>query len=167
MLIRTIIGSILGHLNTLLLLAALLIAGCKSRGASREARCLVFYRWISLLAVGVNGVYAFIMHAFFGNFTAQVIGWLNSPFQYEVAIANLCVGVLGMVAFREKTTQGFRAASVLITTIWLWGDAIGHLKQMIVMHDFAPGNAGAWFWLDVLTPILLIVFFRRGYKKSQ
>jgi hypothetical protein len=28
---------------------------------------------------------------------------------------------------------------------------------MIVADNFAPGNAGSWFWTDVLVPLLLVI----------
>jgi hypothetical protein len=28
---------------------------------------------------------------------------------------------------------------------------------MIVAHNYASGNAGPWFWTDVLVPLLLVV----------
>ena len=33
---------------------------------------------------------------------------------------------------------------------------------MIVANNFAPGNAGPWFWTDVLVPIVL-TFARSGF----
>jgi hypothetical protein len=30
---------------------------------------------------------------------------------------------------------------------------------MIVAHDFAPGNAGIYFWNDIILPIALIVLY--------
>ncbi len=115
-----------------------------------------FYRWITLLAAGVVAIYAFILHMFFPNLAAASIGWQNSPFQYEVAIANLGFGVLCILAF--KASRGFRVASVTGISLWLWGDAAGHIRQMISSNNFSSGNAGPWFWSDILVPLLLIIF---------
>ncbi len=112
------------------------------------------YRWISLLGAGVVGVYVFLMHAFLPSISAKQIGWQTSPFQYEVAVANLGFGMLCILAF--SASYGFRLASVIGISVWLWGDAIGHIRQMIVAKNFSPGNAGPWFWSDVLVPLLLI-----------
>jgi hypothetical protein len=102
----------------------------------------------------VVGVYVFLMHAFLPSISAEQIGWQTSPFQYEVAVANLGFGMLCILAF--SASYGFRLASVIGISVWLWGDAIGHIRQMIVAKNFSPGNAGPWFWSDVLVPLLLI-----------
>jgi hypothetical protein len=42
---------------------------------------------------------------------------------------------------------------------------------MIDAHNFAPGNAGPWFWTDVLVPLLLVVgtflVWRRGRTNGE
>jgi hypothetical protein len=78
-----------------------------------------------------------------------------SPFQYEVGIADLTVGVLGILAFWGNFS--FRLAAAIAGIVWYWGDAVGHVRQMIVADNFAPGNAGSWFWTDVLVPLLLVI----------
>ncbi len=115
----------------------------------------IFFRWIAFLALGLTGIYAFIIHAFFPELGASTIGWANSPFQFEVAVANLGFGILAIFSFRA--TYGFRLATVLGNTCWLWGDAIGHIYQMITQHNFTLGNAGSWFWLDIIIPLALII----------
>lgn len=136
-----------------LLLAAISIVRKQPRG--RIAVSETFFRWIILLPVGVVGIYTFVMHAFFSEIASASIGWKPSPFEYEVAIANLSFGLLGLLAFRAS--YGFRAAAGIGNIVWLGGDAIGHIRQMIVAHNFSPGNAGPWFWTDVLIPISLLI----------
>ena len=140
---------------TMFILAILIAAVIRSAKHSPTAASEIYLRWIFLLPLGITGLYAFIMHAFFGTFTAAAIGWSSSPFQYEVAMANLGFGVMGVLAY--KASHGFRVATVVGTTCWLWGDAVGHIYQMITMHNFTVGNAGSWFWMDVLVPLMLIV----------
>ena len=38
-------------------------------------------------------------------------------------------------------SRGFRLATVLGITVWFWGDAAGHIYQMVAKDDFSPGNA--------------------------
>lgn len=120
----------------------------------RSVSFTIFYRWLALLAVGATALYAFAMHAFMPEFTAKTIGWANTPFQYEVAVANLAIGCLALLSFRA--TYSFRLATVIATTIWLWGDATVHLYEMMTKNNFALGNTGSWLWIDILIPILLI-----------
>lgn len=115
----------------------------------------IIYRWMAVFALGCTLIYTFVMHAFYPNITAISIGWPPSPFQYEVAIADLAFGVLAILSFRAS--YGFRLATVVGNTIWLWGDAIGHIIQMVTYHNFSVGNAGSWFWMDIIIPIILII----------
>ena len=115
----------------------------------------IVFRWIVLFSLGFTCIYTFIMHAFFPNQAAAVVGWAASPFQFEVAMADLALGVLGVLSF--KASYGFRSATVLASLFCLWGDAIGHIQQMIINHNFMPGNAGSWFWLDIFIPLILLI----------
>jgi hypothetical protein len=108
----------------------------------------VVFRWVVLFSLGFTSLYVFIMQAFFPILTASSLGWQMSPFQFEVALANLSLGVLGVLSFRASL--GFRLATVLSAVIMLWGDAIDH---------FTPGNAGSWFWLNLIIPLILLICF--------
>lgn len=125
----------------------------------------IIFRWIALFSLGFTGIYAAIMHAFFPTTSAQAIGWPMSPFQFEVAMADLAIGVLGLMAFKYK--DGFRLATVIASTCFFWGDAIGHIFQMLVHSNFTRGNAGSWFWLDILVPLILIICYQKMYKPTQ
>src|SRR5690606_33079742 len=121
------------------------------------------FRWTALLGAGATGVYTAIGHVFFPEKSAEVIGWSTSPFQYEVGMADLTIGVLGILAFWGSF--GFRLATAIGAAILYGGDAVGHVRQMIVAQNFQPGNAGSWFWVDILVPILMVTtiwFCRRG-----
>ena len=116
---------------------------------------VVFYRWLALLAAGATCIYAAIMHAFFSEVAAKTIGWSVSPFQYEVAVANLAIGIIAILSFGGSL--GFRIATVIGVTVWLWGDAAVHVYEMMTKNNFSIGNAGSWFWIDIIVPVLLII----------
>jgi len=146
--------------------AALLVAAwCVRRGQPGRSYTDELFRWILLLSLGLQGVYTFIMHVFFPDASAAEIGWADSPFQYEVGIADLTVGVLGIIAFWGNFS--FRAAAAIAGIVWYGGDAIGHVRQMIVAGNFAPGNAGPWFWTDVLVPVVLLVCMVVIWKRRK
>ncbi len=134
-------------------LLALIAGVVNSRRDFKDRLAESLFCWTALLALGITGVYTFIMHAYFPSLSAAAIGWATSPFQYEVAVANLAVGVLGLLAFRAS--YDFRLATTVAASVWLWGDAIGHIYQMARFHNFSSGNAGSWFWIDVVLPIVL------------
>jgi len=124
----------------------------------------IVYRWIALLPVGITSLYAFMLHAFFPVISASSIGWLPSPFQFEVAMANLAFGIIAILSF--KASYGFRLATTIALVIWYWGDAVGHSYQIIRFHNLSAGNAGTWFWLDLFLPIILLVSILR-LKQAQ
>jgi hypothetical protein len=115
----------------------------------------IAYRWVALFLVGFVGIYTFVMHVFYPQIASATIGWAASPFQFEVGVADLALGVLGICSFRAS--YSFRIATVLTAMIMLWGDAIGHIYQMMYAHNFTSGNAGNWFILDVMVPLILLL----------
>ncbi|KTD21531.1 Uncharacterised protein [Legionella lansingensis] len=150
-----LIGLILGNFGLAMLALAVLMILINCLVDRQLSFFEISFRWLSLLPLGVTAIYAFAMHAFFPNFTAEQIGWQNSPFQFEVAMANLGFGVIAILAF--KASFGFRLATVIGNTLWLWGDALGHAAQILVARNYTIGNAGSWFWMDILMPLLLII----------
>jgi hypothetical protein len=136
-----------------LVIAAVLTSQRRGRPDNSFAERLL--NWLLLLSLGAQGIYTFIGHVFFPNYSAEHIGWEDSPFQYEVGIADLTVGVLGVLAFWGNFS--FRLAAAIAGIAWYWGDAVGHVRQMVVANNYAPGNAGPWFWTDVIVPLLLVV----------
>lgn len=137
--------------------AAISVAG-KGREHLPEA-ALAYY---CLFGIGFSFLYNFVMHVFFGDMTAAFIGWANSPFQAEVGWASLGFAAIGFLAFG----RGFdmRLAAVVGPGCFLLGAAAGHVYQMVTAHNFAPGNAGAVFWTDILYPVLgaLLLWWRYG-----
>lgn len=78
-------------------------------------------------------------------------------------MADLAIGITACAAFWGNLS--FKAAAVNAASIFLFGDAVGHVRQMMVAGNFAPGNAGVPFYLDVLCPVLaiaLLVIARRA-----
>jgi len=72
-----------------------------------------------------------------------------------VAVANLVVGVLGILCYWIR--GNFWLATVIATSVWLLGDAVVHIYHIVVNQNFHPGNAGLPFYFDILLPLSLIV----------
>jgi hypothetical protein len=53
-------------------------------------------------------------------------------------MADFAVGVTACLAFWRDLA--FKAAAVCAASIFLLGDAVGHIRQMMVAGNFAPGN---------------------------
>lgn len=112
-------------------------------------------RYILLLPVGLMGLWAFLGHVFYPATSAASIGWAPSPFQFEVGMANLGIGLAGIIgAFWGS--PGFRAAVAVVTLGFLGGAGIGHVVQIAETGNSAAGNAGPILYTDFLTPIVLI-----------
>ena len=119
--------------------------------------------WHVFFVVGVAYFVNFIFHCFFGEVAAAFIGWADSPFQFEVATASLGFSLVGFIAaFRSFD---LRLAAILGPSVFLLGAALGHIYQMITAHNFAPGNAGLIFYMDILLPffgLALLWFAKRN-----
>lgn len=107
--------------------------------------------WYVFFSIGIDNLYNFVMHVFFGKMSAAFIGWADSPFQFEVGTASLGYAAVGLLAaFRS---YDLRLAAVIGPSVFTLGAAAGHINQMITAHDFAPGNAGIIFWTDIFIPL--------------
>jgi hypothetical protein len=113
-----------------------------------------FLSWPLLLPIGLTGLWAGLFHVFLPETAAADIGWQSSPFQFEVGMADLAIGVTACAAF--WCGLGFKAAAVSAASIFLLGDAVGHVRQMLLAGNFAPGNAGVPFYMDIACPVLAI-----------
>jgi hypothetical protein len=107
--------------------------------------------------VGVNGIITGTGHMFMPAPVARGIGWPTSPFQWEVGLADLSYGVLGVMA--PSFDRGFWLATIVAFSVFMLGAATGHARSMVRDHDFAPGNAGYIFWYDIIAPLALIALY--------
>jgi hypothetical protein len=124
-----------------------------------------FLKYYCLFAIGFTFIYNAIVHIYFHAMSARIIGWADSPFQIEVGTASLGFGVIGVLAFRKNF--GLRLAAVIGPSIFLLGAAVGHIYQMMVNHNFAPGNAGIIFYTDWIVPLTGFIFLYRSCKFDQ
>ncbi|WGJ13583.1 hypothetical protein QEV83_12880 [Methylocapsa sp. D3K7] len=146
-----IISFVLQNLPALLFVVALLVAAARRRHGPAAER---FLSWVLLLPIGVTGLWAGAFHVFFPATAARLIGWDVSPFQFEVGMADLAIGATAVIAFWRDLN--FKAAAVCAASIFLLGDAVGHVKQMLIAGNFEPGNAGVPFYTDIICPVLAI-----------
>ena len=116
--------------------------------------------------MGVSGLYAFLGHAFIPDQVAEYIGWPpGSPFQFEVAVANLAFGTLGILCFWLRGR--FWLATIIGVSVFTVGAAYGHVADMMHNHNYAPGNAGAPLYADVVRPIVFALLYALHAKLSR
>jgi hypothetical protein len=134
------------------LLFALVAIAAAKRPLDRSVVIEKLLSWHVFWAIGVGYFYNFVVHAFFGQMAADFIGWADSPFQFEVATASLGFSVVGFLgAFRSFD---LRLAAIVGPSMFALGAAAGHIYQMVTEHNFAPGNAGIVFYMDIITPLI-------------
>jgi hypothetical protein len=83
------------------------------------------FSYYCLWSLGICYIYNALMHIVFHQMAAGFIGWADSPFQLEVGFASLGMGVVGVMAHRSNFPM--RLSIVVMSSIFLWGCAAGHL----------------------------------------
>jgi hypothetical protein len=82
------------------------------------------------------------------------IGWGWSPFQYELAFSELCLGILGLVS--PIFNKEFWLATVIATVIWLIGGSAVHLYYLFAHHNDALLNASFVICWNIILSVWLI-----------
>jgi len=150
-----------------LALGLIVAAAAIARAPGRRSAALVIEKllaWYVFFAIGAAFLVNFVFHVFFGRMSAAFIGWADSPFQFEVGTASLGFAAVAFLAAFGSFDR--RLVAVIGPAIFLLGAAAGHLYQMQTAHNFAPGNAGIIFYMDIVVPLfgllLLWLQFRYG-----
>ncbi len=95
----------------------------------------------------------------------QAIGWQTSPFQFEVGVAKLGIGLAGLyAAFRSLET---RFATYLVVAFFLIGAGVGHIRDIITAGNLAPGNAGPVLFTDLLTPTAIFLLLSLARSRGE
>lgn len=111
-------------------------------------------RSILVFPLGLTSLWAAFGHVFFPELAARAIGWQPSPFQFEVGVANLGIGLAALyAAFRTRDAQ---VAVGLAAAAFLGGAGLGHIRDIVQAGNLAPGNAGPILFTDFLTPIVIL-----------
>ena len=138
-----------------LVAAGVRIARTRTRTTTTTTGAVLDY--FILFSIAVSYTWNAVVHSIFGDFSAKVIGWAQSPFQLEVAFASLGFALVGFLAFPRRRGLLVKLAAVLGVTPFLWGAAGGHIYQIVVNDNHAAGNAGAILWTDLLLPVFGLV----------
>lgn len=134
-----------------LLVAGILIA---VRRPAKPGVAATLLNWFVFFAIGVTYTFNGIMHTVFGDLSAAMIGWDQSPFQAEVGFASLGVGVVGFMAFPGRAPFSLKLAALIGPACFLWGAAGTHIVDIITTGNLSPHNAGVILYTDILIPIM-------------
>jgi hypothetical protein len=131
----------------------------RSRYALTSERAVeIILTWAIVVGIGLGGLTGFVGHAFMADQTAEKIGWpIGSPFQREVAFANLAFGILGLMSFWLR--KSFWLATIVGFSIFMLGAAYGHVYEATSNGNYAAYNAGAVLYWDILLPVILIALW--------
>lgn len=139
------------------------------RGTVAVTSVLLMF-WLGI-AIGIASIFGAAFHVFDARETAEGIGFVpwnatgTGAFQFENAMGDLAIGVAGFLCFWIRDRK-FWLAVILIATIQFWGDAYGHIHQMIEYDNHEPDNTGVILWLDILNPAILIVLYYLSRSRS-
>jgi len=122
-------------------------------------------RYLFFFPLGVQGLWAFSGHVFAPVEVAASIGWAPSPFQTEVGVANLGIGLASFYA--GFGSFGARAATAIAAGCFLGGAGVVHILEIAEQGNFAPGNAGPIMVTDFLTPIVVLALLILGPRKRS
>ncbi|WP_280426959.1 DUF6790 family protein [Nocardia brasiliensis] len=139
-------------------LIAVVGAAVRTRhSTSRQATLETWQRWWAVAALGVGSLWMTVAFLTIPEQMASAIGFTASPFQFEIAFANLGLAVMGFRAASPSATARERITVGLGAGMFLWGALIGHVYQWFAHGDHAPGNTGGVLVCDLLFPGVLIV----------
>ncbi len=140
------------------------------RGTTAVSGVLLVF-WLGIV-IGIGSIFGAAFHVFDAKETAEGIGFVpwnatgTGAFQFENAMGDLAIGVAGLLCFWIRDRK-FWLAVILIATIQFWGDAYGHIHQMIEYDNHEPDNSGIVLWLDIINPAILIALFWLSGRRGQ
>ncbi|WP_378144760.1 DUF6790 family protein [Cnuibacter sp. UC19_7] len=167
--LRAVIGNYMISCFVLgLVVAAVQVARWKGHRSASVVSGLFLNAFV-FYALGIAMVINFVMHSVFGDYAAETIGWAQSPFQLELALASLGVGLIAIVTHGRRT--GFRTKVVVVVAAVVFGlgAAAGHVYQTIVNHDYAVNNTGLLLIGDIAINVigLILVIWHAVARRGE
>jgi len=106
--------------------------------------------------IGLGGILAWYGHTFMADEIARKIGWQpGSPFQFEVAVADLSWGICGLLCIWIR--KAFWTATGIGSAVFFLGCAVGHIREILQEGNMAVYNAGPVLWIgDVGIPLAIL-----------
>jgi hypothetical protein len=147
--------------------ASVHLAFSPERRSSAAAIVGTYLLYLLLFYVGLMGVLTAYAHVFRPVETSASIGWSTSPYEYEVGMADLTVGVLGILCLKFRAAD-FWLATAIANAVWLLGDAVGHVRQMMINNNHASNNSGVFLATEFIMPLVILsltLYYRRREGK--
>jgi len=122
---------------------------------TKSAVAKTYLLYLLFIYVGLMGLLTAYAHVFRPLETSASIGWVTSPYEYEVGMADLTVGVLGILCLWFR--GNFWLATAIANAVWLLGDAIGHIRQITLNNNHAANNSGIFLITEIITPLVIVL----------
>src|SRR5271156_3687773 len=144
--------------------ASIHLALSPSSRSSGAAIAETFLLYLLFFYVGLEGLLTAWAHVFQPIRTSASIGWSTSPYEYEVGMADLTIGVLGVLCLWLR--GNFWLATAIANAVWLLGDAVGHIRQMTLNNNHAANNSGIFLIAEIIMPlvILALTLYHRSWE---
>jgi uncharacterized membrane protein len=137
-----------------LIAASIHLAASPSARSTRRSIAATYLLYLLVIYVGLMGIFSAYAHVFRPVQTSASIGWSTSPYEYEVGMADLTVGVLGILCIWLRGR--FWLATAIANAVWLLGDAIGHTRQILLANNHAVNNSGLFLLAEFVTPVIIL-----------
>ena len=150
-----------------LMLVSVLINFLINKSSNKTVSLSIYFmRYGFLFMLGLTSLWASIFHIFLSNITSKSIGWKSNSFETEIGFVNFGLCVLGVISSLNKTSSGFKLATIIITSIFLLLAASNHIKDAIINKNYALNNIGTIMVHDIGTPLILIITYVLVYCRK-
>lgn len=148
------------HFNLVMLALSIIIAFAKNGNFfNRLTNSMLFF------SVGISGIWGFVQQTVFAESTSAFIGYSVSPFQSQVASANLAIGIMAILSL--ICSRGYKKATATFLLIFNFGKTISYIHQIITMHNYHPSNYGAVLYIDIAISIILWIALLNHKPKNN
>ncbi len=132
---------------------------------SREKITNISLLYFVIILIGFGGIWSFIGHTFMADTVATKIGWeTGSPFQIELAFFTLGVAIAGIMTI---WLRGHMITGLVISKSIFWfGAAFVHIKEMIVNTNYSVYNTGTVLIGDIVFPTILLILLYLNLKSE-
>jgi len=134
--------------------ASIHIALSPARRGSAGTIAETYLLYLLFIYVGLMGIFTAAGHVFRPVQTSASIGWAPSPYEYEVGMADLAIGVLGILCLKFR--GNFWLATAIANAVWLLGDAVGHIGDLLIHNNHASNNSGIFLVAEIVMPIVIL-----------
>jgi len=142
-------------------LLAILFAVINRRQSPNWGHSLL--KQILILPIGLQCLWAFAFHVFLSDLTSTLISWEYSPFEYEVGLANLGLGLMGMYAY-FKPSQGAWETTTIMCTCFIGGSGLSYIHHVFSGNTLQHHHIILTPYLHLLIPVMMIAALNRTYS---